>query len=84
MEGKFLLVKETGCIIQYIGETLTDPHKGEYDSEYRVIDSKIFKKNEYILEYELRDKDYNYYSLVQLPSTIDLNNLETLRVLYGR
>lgn len=84
--SKFFLVKETGDVLKYVGETLTDPHKGLYDSYYTVVLGNRFKTGYEVCEFELHDKEYKYYSLVQLPSDIDIKSLnhETVKLLYGK
>ena len=81
---KHYFISNTGDVIKYVGETLTDPHKGEYSSEYLVVIGNKFKKNDFICDYELYDrKTYEQYKLVELPDNIDLSNIKNIEVLYG-
>ncbi len=88
-EGIFL-IRETGDIIKYVGEALTDPHKGEYDSEYVVLIPGRFKKGDRVCYYEFYERRANketiYYNLTKLPTDINLDNINptTLKVLYGQ
>lgn len=78
------LIKETGDIIEYYGRTLTDPHKGEYDAEYRIIKAVKFTLQSYVSDYQLYDHEKNeYYTLIKIPHNIDINNTKALEVLYG-
>ncbi len=86
LEGHYL-IKETGDILRYCGETLTDPHKGEYDSEYQVVIPSQFKKHDRLCDYELYNRTTRtQYSLIKLPNNIDLDNINinTIKVLYGK
>ena len=77
------LVKETGDVLHYLGETLVDPHKGEYDLYYRVVLPGRFKMGSEVVQFELHDKAYKYYTLIKLPNKdIKSLNKETLKLLY--
>ncbi len=83
----FYLIQETGDIVEYCGETLTDPHKGEYDSEYRVHIPGKFKKGDRLCDYELYDKKlHKPYTLIKLPKNININTLnkKSIELLYGK
>lgn len=74
---EYSLVKETGDVLKYVGEVLTDPHKGGYDSEYEVVKGVRFTKGKRYCDYELRLEDYASCTLVKLSE-------KTVAVLYGR
>lgn len=73
---EYYSIKETGDILKYVGEVLTDPHKGGYDSEYEVIKSVRFVLGKRYCDYELRLDDYANCTLVKLSE-------KAVRVLYG-
>ena len=73
---EYYSIKETGDILRYVGEILTDPHKGGYDSEYEVIKGVRFKQGNRYCDYELRLDDYAECTLVKLSE-------KSVQVLYG-
>jgi hypothetical protein len=75
-ELKFYVIEETGDVLQYIGEVLTDPHKCEYSSEFKVIKGEHFKEGNIYCDYELHS-GYNLFTLRELPDKV-------VKVLYGR
>lgn len=74
---EFYSIKETGDVLVYCGEVLTDPHKGGYDSEYKVVKSVKLELNKRYCDYELYNRDTSkYYTLEKLKDS-------TVEVLFG-
>lgn len=85
-DAKYYYIKQTGDVLQYLGETLTDPHKGEYSSEFKVVIPRRWRKDSVVCDFELYDrKTYDHYELVALKGN-DINSIDvkSLEVLYGR
>lgn len=85
--GGYYLVEDTGDVLEYAGEILTDYHKGEYDSEYIVVVANKFILNDRIASYELRDENStNRLTLTKLPKDLDIKTMDvaTIRLLYGK
>lgn len=79
-------IPELGIIVTYYGETLVDYHKGDYDSEYKVICESPLK-GQVLVMYELdRLSPIKRCTLVPLPANLDIKtvNMETIKTLYGR
>lgn len=77
-ELELYAIKETGDILQYIGDTCTDYHKGSYDPEYKVFRAVTLNINDTYCGYELYDKKTRkYYELERLPENM-------VKLLYAR